>query len=170
MVEEKVMGVTWNKRRNKWCAQIMVKGKNINLGSFINKNEAINARQKAEKEYHFPEKYRKLTKNIEGEKYGEFTIIGDTGKRTGIGHKIVIARGEDGEIVEAPAYQIKSGNICGKRKNSSTGEKHIYFDQGKYKVQFKRNGKTKGFGTFPTLLEATAKRDEVLQQLEQGLL
>ena len=37
-------GVYWNKNRNKWRAQIMINGKNINLGSFLKKDDAINIR------------------------------------------------------------------------------------------------------------------------------
>ena len=37
-------GVNWNKNTNKWTAQICINGKKINLGSFINKDDAINIR------------------------------------------------------------------------------------------------------------------------------
>lgn len=41
-------GVTWNKRKRKWQAQIHVNGKNIYLGRFSNKKEAIKVRKDAE--------------------------------------------------------------------------------------------------------------------------
>lgn len=44
-------GVTYRKDSMRWRARIMVNDKQINLGSFINKNDAINARIKAEQEY-----------------------------------------------------------------------------------------------------------------------
>ena len=45
-------GVCWNKRDMKWKAQIMINGKQINLGSFINKDDAINIRiQRAKDEF-----------------------------------------------------------------------------------------------------------------------
>ena len=45
-------GVSWNKKSMKWTAQITVNGKQINLGSFINKDDAINIRiQKAKDEF-----------------------------------------------------------------------------------------------------------------------
>ena len=37
-------GVCWNKKMNKWTAQTKINGKTINLGSYINKDEAINIR------------------------------------------------------------------------------------------------------------------------------
>ena len=37
-------GVSWNKNRNKWRAQIKINGKSIHLGYFINKDDAINIR------------------------------------------------------------------------------------------------------------------------------
>jgi hypothetical protein len=45
-------GVYWNKNTNKWKAQININGKRINLGSFINKDDAINIRiQRAKDEF-----------------------------------------------------------------------------------------------------------------------
>lgn len=43
-------GVWWNKSINKWRAYIRYKNKHITLGEFINKEDAIKAREKAEKE------------------------------------------------------------------------------------------------------------------------
>ena len=37
-------GVSWNKKNNKWTAQICINGKTITLGSFLNKDDAINIR------------------------------------------------------------------------------------------------------------------------------
>ena len=37
-------GVCWNKKDNRWTAQITINRKRINLGSFINKDDAINIR------------------------------------------------------------------------------------------------------------------------------
>ena len=48
-----VTGISWDKRSNKWCVRIMVKGENIYLGYF-NKDdldEAIQARLDGEKKY-----------------------------------------------------------------------------------------------------------------------
>lgn len=41
-------GVFWNKRFGLWCAKIQICGKIITLGSFLNKEDAIQARKKAE--------------------------------------------------------------------------------------------------------------------------
>lgn len=44
-------GVTWDKARSKWCAQIMINGKTQNLGRFVDVNDAINARKNAENKF-----------------------------------------------------------------------------------------------------------------------
>ena len=44
-------GVCFNKRDKKWRAQIDADGRNIYLGLFVNKNDAIVARQEAEMTY-----------------------------------------------------------------------------------------------------------------------
>lgn len=46
-----ITGVTWNKERNKWQAQIVVNNKNINLGRFDDFENAVKARLDAEKIY-----------------------------------------------------------------------------------------------------------------------
>lgn len=53
-------GVSYDKTRDKWKAYIKLKYKNINLGRFNTKEEAIKARIKAEEKYYKPiiEKYR----------------------------------------------------------------------------------------------------------------
>lgn len=55
-----VTGVTWDKSRDKWMATIGLKGKRIFLGRFDKKEDAIKAREKAEKKYFKPiiDKYR----------------------------------------------------------------------------------------------------------------
>ena len=46
-----IIGVSWDKHRNKWAAHICVNYKNINLGRYNKKEDAIIARLKAEKLY-----------------------------------------------------------------------------------------------------------------------
>mgnify|MGYP005767621391 CR=1 FL=1 len=46
-----ITGVTWNKERNKWQAQIVVNNQNINLGRFLSFDEAVKARLQAEEKY-----------------------------------------------------------------------------------------------------------------------
>jgi hypothetical protein len=55
-----VNGVRWNKHKGKWCTTIGFKGKDIYLGAFMDKQDAINARLKAEEEYYKPilDKYK----------------------------------------------------------------------------------------------------------------
>lgn len=52
-----VAGVSWQKNRNKWIAQIIVNGKYKHLGCFTNKNDAIAARRAAEKKHGFHENH-----------------------------------------------------------------------------------------------------------------
>ena len=47
------VGVYWHKREKKWEAGIRVKGKYIFLGYFDDKEEAVAAREKAERRYGF---------------------------------------------------------------------------------------------------------------------
>ena len=46
------LGVYWNKRINKWGVRIVKNGKEFYIGSFNDKQDAINARIQAEKEYY----------------------------------------------------------------------------------------------------------------------
>ncbi|MNI99246.1 AP2 domain protein [compost metagenome] len=47
-------GVRWNEQRQKWTAHIGFKGKQITLGYFSEKADAIAARKAAEEKYHKP--------------------------------------------------------------------------------------------------------------------
>ncbi len=60
-----VTGVVWDKSRNKWKAQIVFKGKTYHLGRYLEKKQAIEARQVAEKELfgNFIEWYNENHKN-----------------------------------------------------------------------------------------------------------
>lgn len=44
-------GVSWNKQSGKWRARIQVNGKDVTLGSFIDKQDAIDIRKTAETKY-----------------------------------------------------------------------------------------------------------------------
>lgn len=46
-------GVYWHKQHRKWCAQISVNRKNLLLGVFKDKDEAILVRKNAEKQHNF---------------------------------------------------------------------------------------------------------------------
>lgn len=46
-------GVVWDKRKQKWTARINYNGKQINLGRFVNTQDAVIARKAAEKLYNF---------------------------------------------------------------------------------------------------------------------
>lgn len=46
-----ITGVCWHKSAKKWMASIMIDGKDVYLGVFVNKNDAIKARLEAEQKY-----------------------------------------------------------------------------------------------------------------------
>ena len=47
-----IMGVDWDKKRNKWRSRIYIDKKRLELGFFINKEDAVRARLRAEKEHY----------------------------------------------------------------------------------------------------------------------
>lgn len=55
-----IKGVSWDKKNQKWEANIHFRGKKIRLGRFIEKQDAIGARKEAEEKYFEPilEKYK----------------------------------------------------------------------------------------------------------------
>ncbi len=53
-------GVTWDKNRKKWIAQIKVDYKNKHLGRYNNKKDAIQVRKEAEKKYGFHENHGRV--------------------------------------------------------------------------------------------------------------
>lgn len=68
-----IRGVSWDKSREKWRAQIVFKGKNYYLGRFDKKEDAADARKEAEKYLYkdflkwyaevYPERWKKLQKS-----------------------------------------------------------------------------------------------------------
>ena len=56
-------GVYWLKTNNKWRAKIRINDKQIHLGCFINKQDAIAARKQAEDEYGFHANHGKTIQN-----------------------------------------------------------------------------------------------------------
>lgn len=55
-----ITGVTWDKAKEKWRAQIVFKGKTYNLGRYDNKEDAAEARKKAEEKF-----FKSFIENIE---------------------------------------------------------------------------------------------------------
>ena len=58
-------GVILDKRTNKWCANIFIRGKYIYLGSYKNKSNAIKARKEAEEKYFGEYSYDNRMKGVE---------------------------------------------------------------------------------------------------------
>ena len=52
-----VVGVCWEKVKSKWGAHIRAEGRNINLGSYVDKFDAICARMSANNKYGFHENH-----------------------------------------------------------------------------------------------------------------
>ena len=46
-----VVGVSWDKRASKWISYIKINGKQIYLGAYNDKNDAIAARKAGEEKY-----------------------------------------------------------------------------------------------------------------------
>jgi len=65
-----VTGVYWNKRDRKWQAMIKVNNKQIHLGYFEGKTEAITARKIAEIKYGFHPNHGKQPAGLQGDKDG----------------------------------------------------------------------------------------------------
>lgn len=55
-----ICGVHYRKDNGKWRAKIAYKGKRVNLGQFATKEEAIKARQEAEKKYGYHENHGRV--------------------------------------------------------------------------------------------------------------
>lgn len=63
-----------------------------------------------------------VAEDLSGKQFGDYEIIGDTGKRSNRGHQIVIARNKKtGELHEGEAWKFKDGYITG----YIGSEKHI---------------------------------------------
>lgn len=58
--KENKMGVYWREDHGRFCASIGYKGKQIHIGSFMSKKEAVKAREKAEKELLFSSNHGRL--------------------------------------------------------------------------------------------------------------
>lgn len=61
-----VVGVAWHNKNKKWVAQISISKKNIYLGSFENKEDAIKARKEAEEKYFGEFSYDNSMRDING--------------------------------------------------------------------------------------------------------
>jgi len=59
-----VIGVSWSKNAKKWYAKIAVFYKQIHLGYFTDKSDAVNARKEAEKQYGFHKNHGVITKKM----------------------------------------------------------------------------------------------------------
>lgn len=53
-IKSGVKGVSWDKEREKWVAQIQLQGINYGLGRFEKLEDAVSARKKAEQELYEP--------------------------------------------------------------------------------------------------------------------
>jgi len=127
-----VTGVYWDKHSQRWKATIMFHRKNINLGSFYNKTDAIIARLNAEVKYFkefAPQKHLFKKYNIQEYKVGVmqlkhklFLIAGETscGKTT-LANKL---------CEELNLNQIISYTTRPKRKGE--GDTHVFVDDATY--------------------------------------
>lgn len=162
----------WNKKVGKWQAKIHIDGKQHHLGLFQNYSDAVKSRKDAEKEFGV-EKIPDMN-DLEDERFGNFIVIGDTGKRASDGSKLLLCRHDDGSLHEIPKNNLRRGLSKGVGRGKRPGksrERNISLGHnGTYQVHKHLNGKFKRFGTYPTLEEAIQRRDEVLKMIENGEL
>jgi hypothetical protein len=126
-----IIGLYYNKRKNTWQPNITVNKKVITLGEFTDRDEAIKERLKAEV-YYFKEFAPQ--KHLY-EQYG---------------------------IDENAEYEVKQWTP--KKNGNKYGVKGVFpasgFSKGKWKVEFKDNGKNIYLGYYDTLEEAIKVRQE----------
>lgn len=70
--------------------------------------------------------------DLSGEKFGKYTVIGDTPNRSKNGDRLVLARHENGELEELRVHELLNGKTTGYRKCKEKGEKLGKLNKEKY--------------------------------------
>ncbi|MDW4283432.1 hypothetical protein [Staphylococcus saprophyticus] len=170
-------GYNWNKRKKKWEASISVNGKRIYLGAYLDEKDAIKARKKAETKYAKDIGLSKSKyKNIDGEIFGDYQVIGDTGKRTENSREvIVICRNlRTGKIFETIASRLRLGSVSGKQYKKTLENKIRSYEncngvnldkrRNKYRAYITINNKTKHLGYFDNEQDAIIARQKAVNE------
>ena len=122
-------------------------------------------------------------KNIDGEVFGNYQIIGDTGKRDKKNNVVLIARNtQNGSLIEGSSWSFRKGRISGYRnlsgpqrkrnklKNNKTGYQNIYFNSQSNRWEvcliYKNKKHRKQFKKFKDAViynnKANSKNEEIL--------
>lgn len=123
-------------------------------------------------------------KNIDGQIFGDYQVIGDTGKRSNKGEAIVICRNLRTEkVFETIASRLRNGDVSGKQYKKTLEDKirsykkfnGINLDKrrNKYRAYININKKQKHLGYFDNEQDAIEARqkavDEQIKILEKQL-
>lgn len=123
-------------------------------------------------------------KNIDGQIFGDYQVIGDTGKRSNKGEAIVICRNlRTGKVFETIASRLRNGDVSGKQYKKTLEDKirsykkfnGINLDKRrrKYRAYININKKQKHLGYFDNEQDAVKARqkavDEQIKILEKQL-
>lgn len=123
-------------------------------------------------------------KNIDGQIFGDYQVIGDTGKRSNKGEAIVICRNLRTEkVFETIASRLRNGDVSGKQYKKTLEDKirsykkfnGINLDKrrNKYRAYININKKQKHLGYFDNEQDAIKARqkavDEQIKILEKQL-
>lgn len=123
-------------------------------------------------------------KNIDGQIFGDYQVIGDTGKRSNKGEAIVICRNlRTGKIFETIASRIRNGDVSGEQYKKTLEDKirnyknffgvNLDKRRNKYRAYIKINKKQKHLGYFETKQDAIEARqkavDEQIKKLEKEM-
>lgn len=102
-------------------------------------------------------------KDLSGQQFGDYEIIGDTGKRSNRGHQIVIARNKKtGDLREGEAWKFKFGHITGyigSEKNIKHISNILKDEKVRKKNREKRFVKGTSTNTFKDIVLSTSKTD-----------
>lgn len=123
-------------------------------------------------------------KNIDGQIFGDYQVIGDTGKRSNKGEAIVICRNLRTEkVFETIASRLRNGDVSGKQYKKTLEDKirsykkfnGINLDKrrNKYRAYININKKQKHLGYFDNEQDAIEARqkavDEQIKILEKEM-
>ena len=120
-------GVSYDKRKNKWVARIRLEGKRHWLGTFVNQEEAIEARKEAEahinSEFEFKRYYEKLKQKLKeqeakrrqeikldlvGKRFGKLVAVKPTGEKK-YGVAVWLCECDCGNMIALPRNYLTRG-------------------------------------------------------------
>lgn len=114
-------------------------------------------------------------KNIDGQIFGDYQVIGDTGKRSNKGEAIVICRNlRTGKIFETIASRIRNGDVSGEQYKKTLEDKirnyknffgvNLDKRRNKYRAYININKKQKHLGYFETKQDAIEARQKAVNE------